>query len=113
MAKKKTSVRRIYVKAKRARKHKDVFHLGALLGTGVGIGLPIGEAYDPALSAKENAINITGALSSAMFGYDIATKKFDPAALKEFWIPTIAGMIVTKIANATGLNRYMPKRVKL
>ncbi len=114
MAKTKTKVRRIYVKPKRkgGKKH-DVFHIGALLGAGIGVGLPIGEAYNPDVGAKENAVNIAGSLSGAMFGYNIATKSFDMGALKEFWIPTIMGYVVTKVANMTGLNRYMPRRVKL
>ncbi len=113
MAKTKTKVRRVYIRPKRVGKRHDVFHIGALLGTGIGVGLPIGEAYDPKLSGKENAVNIAGSLSSAMFGYNIATKDFDWGALKEFWIPTIMGFVVTKVANITGLNRYMPRRVKL
>ena len=94
-------------------RRKENIHIGTALGTGIGIGIPLFEAYKPGASAQENAVNMAGSLSSAMFGYDIATKSFSASNLQEFWVPTLGGVIVSKVAGYTGINRMLPKRLKL
>lgn len=111
--KKATPKRRSYRRVSARKHYKPALHVGALLGTGMGIGIPLAKGYKPGASAQENALNMSGSLTQAMVGYDVATGSFAVSNLKDFWIPTIGGWATTKIANVTGLNRYLPKKVKL
>ena len=120
MATRRKSTRRAPVRRARGysrsagrHKRKDNIHIGTALGVGIGIGIPLFEGYKAGASAQENAVNMAGSLSQAMFGYDMATKQFSSQSLQEFWVPTIGGWAVSKVAGYTGINRMLPKRVKL
>lgn len=42
-------------------------------------------------------------------GYDPAGKKFDAAAATPFWMGSLAGIVVHKVANKTGINKHVRK----
>lgn len=114
MVKAKTKNRRGYHTVKKVSHHrKETYHVATLLGTGIGIGVPLAQGYSAGKPAEENVVNMSGSLTQAMFGYDIANHSWSGANLKDFWIPTIGGIATSKIATWTGINRYLPKRFKL
>lgn len=120
MAKRK---RRYFGRKKRAGGGKKPIHIGAVVGAAMGFALPfVSGNFDspwPAgqVGAEQGWVKggkqYARLLLDNMTGVDVEGGTWHPQNLIYFWGPVAGGAIAGKIASMLGVNRMMPKGIKV
>jgi len=96
----------------RRRRHHSISLL-TLAGVVGGLGYGIEKATDKFTAYGPHGEYILNGVGEAVLGYDFINKKSSVDSALAFYGLSILGYVGHKIMNWLGINRLMPKRVKL
>ncbi len=99
----------------RRRHHRRGHSISLLTLAGVagGLGYGIGKATDDFTAYGPHGEYILNGVGEAVLGYDFINKKSSVDSALAFYGFSILGYVGHRIMNWLGINRYMPKKVKL
>ena len=98
------------------RRHRRRHHSISLLtlaGVLGGLGAGVQKATDNFTNYGKNGEYILNGFSEAILGYDVINKKSSVDTAIKFYGFTVLGYVAHRLLNWVGVNRYMPKKVKL
>ena len=99
-------------RVRRRRRHHSISLL-TLAGVVGGLGYGIEKATDKFTAYGPHGEYILNGVGEAVLGYDFINKKSSVDSALAFYGFSILGYVGHKIMNWLGINRLMPKRVKL
>jgi hypothetical protein len=97
------------------RRHRRGHSISLLTLAGVlgGLGAGVQKATDNFTTYGPNGVYILNGLSEAILGYDVINKKSSVDTALKFYGFTVLGYVAHRLLNWVGVNRYMPRKVKL
>lgn len=110
MAKTKTKIRRVYVKAKRRSRRANTGVSLAVVGGFVPlVGYTIDGFNRGGSNMTDKLRNGLRYLSMATTGYDFVDKKWYPGEVWKGTVPVLAGVLVHRLASKFGVNRSIAR----
>ena len=96
----------------RRRRHHSISLL-TLAGVLSGLGAGIQKATDNFTNYGPHGEYVLNGFSEAILGYDVINKKSSVDTAIKFYGFTVLGYVAHRLLNWVGVNRYMPRKVKL
>jgi len=99
----------------RRRHHRRSHSISLLTLAGIlgGVGAGVQKATDNFSNYGPHGEYVLNGLSEAILGYDMINRKSSVDTAIKFYGFTVLGYIAHRVMNWVGVNRYMPRKVKL